>query len=231
MSATALITGANRGLGLEFARQYLADGWTVIATARDLEGAGDLKALAAEAGERLRLVPLDVGSDESVEAAAQALNDTAIDVLVNNAGIMGDTGPLEKIGPEEIARVFDTNVLGCWRVTRALLPAVQKSDQKKIAFITSKMGSIGDGPGGGYYPYRISKSGLNMLGANLAAELRSRGVHVVILHPGWVATRMGGMSAPTTAAESIAGMKKVIDGLGPDTSGRFFHAEGHEVPW
>jgi NAD(P)-dependent dehydrogenase (short-subunit alcohol dehydrogenase family) len=102
---------------------------------------------------------------------------------------------------------------------------------RKIIFITSQMGSIGDGPSGGYYPYRISKSALNMLGANLAEELRGRGILTALLHPGWVRTRMGGESATTTTAESVKGMRRVIDGLHEDDSGGFFHAEGHAVPW
>jgi NAD(P)-dependent dehydrogenase (short-subunit alcohol dehydrogenase family) len=144
---------------------------------------------------------------------------------------MGNRGPLDQVGAAEILRVFDANVLGALRVTKAFLANVEASRQRKIAFVTSMMGSIGDGPSGGYYPYRISKTALNMLGANLAAELKPRGVMVAILHPGWVRTRMGGEAAPTSVEDSVMGMRRVIAGLTPDDSGGFFHAEGHAVPW
>lgn len=231
MAETVLITGANRGIGLEFVRQYVEDGWTVMATARNPGGAEDLRALARRHGDPVRVLEMDVASEESVTRAQQGLRGEQIDLLINNAGVMGGGGSIHKVGPDEVRRVLETNLLGPYRVTRALLPCVQRGRGRKIVFITSLMGSMGDGPSGGSYPYRLSKAALNMLGANLAAELRGRGIISVLLHPGWVMTRMGGPSAPTSVEESVRGMRAVISRLAPEDSGKFFHAQGHELPW
>lgn len=231
MAETVLITGSNRGLGLELARQYADEGWNVLATCRDPEAAEDLRALASSHGDRMHLLRLDVAQESSLMELVGEIEGTAIDLLVNNAGTMGERGFIDEVGPDEIARVFDVNVVGPYRVTRTLLPYVQKGAGRTIAFVTSKVGSIGDGPSGGMYPYRISKTALNMLGANLAVDLRDREITTVLLHPGWVRTRMGGPSAPTSVEESVSGMRRVLAGLSLEDSGKFFHAEGHEIPW
>lgn len=230
-----LITGAGQGLGLEWARQALADGARVVATARRPPESEGLLALAREApAGRLTILPMDVTDDAAVDAAARAVAAEvgALDELVNNAGSYGprDAAALAA-PPDEVRRILEVNTVGPYRVTRAFLPLVRKGSGARVLFVTSKMGSIGDAPGGGSYPYRISKSALNMLGANLAADLRDDGVVCLLLHPGWVKTRMGGGRAPVAIPDSVAGMRRVAARATLAESGRFFDYSGAPVPW
>ncbi len=230
-----LITGAGQGLGLEWTRQALADGARVVATARRPEESAGLLALAqgAPAG-RLTVLPLDVTDDASVDAAAQAVAAEvgALDELVNNAGTYGPRGDNAlAASPDEVRRILEVNSVGPYRVTRAFLALLRKGSAARVVFITSKMGSIGDAPGGSSYAYRMSKSALNMLGANLASDLRGDGIVSVILHPGWVKTRMGGDRAPVTMSDSVTGMRRLAARLTLAESGRFFDYSGTSVPW
>jgi NAD(P)-dependent dehydrogenase (short-subunit alcohol dehydrogenase family) len=230
-----LITGAGQGLGLEWTRQALADGARVVATARRPEESAGLRALAAGApAGRLTVLPMEVTDDASVEAALHAVTADlgALDELVNNAGAYGPRGDKDLgAAPDDVRRLLEVNAVGPYRVTRALLPLLRKGSAARVLFITSKMGSIGDGPGGASYGYRMSKSALNMLGANLAADLRDAGIVCLLLHPGWVKTRMGGASAPVGVEESVAGMRRVAAHASIAESGRFFDYSGAPVPW
>lgn len=229
-----VITGANRGLGLEFARQYLSSGNKVAALARNPEDAPALLELARDGGKSLLLVTCDVGDEESVQAAAKVVTNNwkTIDLLINNAGVAGATGAtLAKLDPLECHTVFDTNVLGPLRVTRAFLPQLKKAKSAKIVHITSKMGSLDDNESGGSWAYRMSKTALNMACVNLAHELRKPGIATMVLHPGWVRTDMGGKDAPLEIEESVAGMVQVIGELTPKTSGSFLDYQGATVPW
>ena len=230
-----LITGAGQGLGLEWARQELRDGATVFATARDPRGAADLQALgrAPHAG-TLVVVPMDVSDDASVAAGAKevAARTGALDDLVNNAGTYGPRGDRALAADAaEVRRVLEVNLLGPYRVTRAFLPLVKAGARPRVAFVTSRMGSIGDGPSGASYAYRMSKSALNMLGANLARDLAADGVVCLLLHPGWVRTRMGGERAPVEIAASVSGMRRVLERAGANESGTFQDYNGAGVPW
>ena len=222
---TYLVTGANRGLGLEFARQLTERGDEVVATARDPKTARELADLG------VRVEALDVADGESIRALAERLAGSAIDVLVNNAGVGVTSKPLGKLDMDELRRGFEVNALGPLRVTEALLDHLRRGKQRRIASLTSKMGSIADNTSGGSYAYRASKSALNMLMRSLALDLQGEGFTSVVLHPGWVRTDMGGKNAPLDAPTSVRGMLRVIDGLGPEANGEFFDYSGERVPW
>ena len=222
---TVVITGANRGLGLEFARQYHAAGARVIATARRPDAADELKALG------VRVEQLDVTDAGSVGRLAAQIADQPVDILINNAGVGGRVQSIEKLDLDLMDRCFQVNCLGPARVTQALLPALRKGNRKLVVNITSRLGSIELNTRGGYYGYRESKAALNMLSRSLAGELASEGFTCVVMSPGWVRTRMGGPRATLSPAESIEGMIRVISGLAPQDSGRFFNYRGEELPW
>ncbi|MEP4145634.1 MAG: SDR family oxidoreductase [Halioglobus sp.] len=224
-SMTVLVTGANRGIGLELARQLSAAGHEVIGTARKPEQAKDLSALGA------RVLQLDVTDATSVASMAEALEGVKIDLLINNAGTGGQTpGSFNDTDFERVKMTFDVNSLGPMRVTQALLPNILASEAKSIVHISSIMGSISNNRGG-YYGYRASKAALNMFNSSLAAELKDQGVTSVVMHPGWVQTRMGGSGADITVEVSAAGMLEVIAGLGIERTGRFYDYQGNELPW
>lgn len=225
MSDTYLITGANRGLGLELARQLCARGERVIATARRVKDARELQALD------LRLETLDVADPQSVQVFADRLATEPVDVLINNAGYGVKDVALASLDVESLDRFFQINSLGPLRVTLALLPSLRIGTRKTIVQMTSKMGSIADNTSGGCYGYRASKAALNALNKSLAIDLAGEGLTCVTLHPGWVRTDMGGASAPLAIPESVAGMIGVIDGLDAPRNGQFLDFEGNEVPW
>jgi NAD(P)-dependent dehydrogenase (short-subunit alcohol dehydrogenase family) len=226
---TVLVTGANRGIGLEFARQYRAAGWQVIATARDPGAAKDLKAL----GVGVRIVPLDVTRPESVAALAASLGNEPIDLLINNAGqgVGFEIRPLRELKMDEFERVMQVNALGPVRVTQALLPNLRAGKGKTIVGISSVLGSIASNQEGGFYGYRESKAALDMFLRSLAAELKGEGFICIALVPGWVKTDMGGPNAPLTPEESVAGMRQVLAGLKPQDSGKFWSHDGSNIPW
>jgi NAD(P)-dependent dehydrogenase (short-subunit alcohol dehydrogenase family) len=223
-----VVTGANRGIGLEFVKQLTARGEEVDATARELADASELQALARP-GVRLRLHPLDVADDASVASFAEQLPAGPVDVLINNAGVSGVKGG-EPIDPADILRVFNVNAVGTLRVVRALLPRLREGKGKKIINLTSVLGSIAEADGG-RFAYRLSKTALNMATKILADDLRAEGFRTVALHPGWVQTRMGGSAAPVPPEQSIRGMLRIIDGLTAEQSGRTFDFQGREIPW
>lgn len=225
MSETYVVTGANRGLGLEMATQLSAAGHQVVGTARDPDAADDLRSLP------IRTFPLDVGDPESVRALAAELDGTPIDVLINNAGYGVHSHSFDEVEPESLHRFFDINSVGPLRVSRALYPNLRAGDRRVIANMTSRMGSIDDNGSGGAYGYRASKAALNMITRSMAVDLQDEGFICVVLHPGWVRTRMGGSSAPLTPEESVEGLREVIGDLGVRDSGRFFDYAGNEIPW
>jgi NAD(P)-dependent dehydrogenase (short-subunit alcohol dehydrogenase family) len=223
---TVLITGANRGLGLEFARQYAEAGWSVIGTARSPDKAADLRKL------EVRVLQLDVTDPESVVGLAAELENQPIDLLINNAGYAnkGAKG-FEDLSFDGVERVIAVNTLGPMRVTQALLPNLRLAKVKKIVHITSGLGSIAENEIGGYYGYRESKAALNMFNRSLAVDFRDEGFICVVMSPGWVRTDMGGPEAPLSPKESIRGMRKVIDGLTIEDSGTFQSWDGRQRAW
>ena len=222
---TVLITGANRGIGLELARQYSAAGWRVIGTARKPESAQELNALGAE------IMQLDVTNPVSTEQLSRELDTRPIDLLINNAGILPMMPALEGIDMDDYERVMDVNTLGPVRVTRAVLPNLRSGRLRTIVNITSILGSIGENSSGGFYGYRESKAALNMFTKSLSADLGPEGFTCIVIHPGWVQTDMGGPSAPTTVQQSVQGIRRVIDGLSSADNGTFWSFEGKQFPW
>ena len=222
-----LITGANRGLGLEFARQYGAAGDRVFATCRRPEASPDLKALDGE----VSVHGLNVTDLGAVETLAGELEGEAIDILVNNAGILTPgqrMGTIDYAAWEEELRV---NTIGPMAVAKAFLPHLERGEGRRMAFISSTMGSIGENTSGGYYLYRSSKAALNAAVRSLAIDLATRGVIVLLFHPGWVRTDMGGPGAAIDAEVSVRGLRRLIEAAGPEDSGRFMTYAGKHVPW
>ncbi len=216
---TVLITGAGRGLGLEFARQYAADGWRVVATVRDDAAAARLDGIAD------RVERLDVADLGTVDAFAESVGNEAFEVVILNAGVYGPREP----EADGWLNTFAVNTIAPTLLGRALAPLVAPGGT--MVAITSKMGSIADNTSGGMIAYRSSKAALNAAWKSLALDLRGKPLTVAVLHPGWVQTDMGGASAPTTPEESIAGLRRVIEDLEPRQSGAFLDFQGKSIPW
>lgn len=232
MSATVLITGANRGIGLEFVRQYLGAGHVVIATCRNPDNATELGALTEEAGKQARVLQLDVSDARSIATFSAALGDKAIDLLINNAGVYGPKGKgISALDSDAWLKVFATNSIAPLQITAALLGNLKAAHTAKVVVISSKMGSIADNSSGGAYIYRSSKAALNAAMASAAIDLSDAGISVGVLHPGWVETDMGGANALIDVRTSVAGMRKVIDQLDLSSSGTFLSYDGQTIPW
>ncbi|WP_230467151.1 SDR family oxidoreductase [Lujinxingia vulgaris] len=229
---TYLVTGANRGIGLEFTRELLKRGESVVATARNPESAEDLKTLQNEYGEHLAIFALDIADVASMEDFAKELGDRAIDVLINNAGILERCGALGEIDYEVIERSFQVNTIGTLRLTELLLPALRRAkDGAKIVNLSSKMGSIAENSSGGSYAYRASKAALNMVTRSLALDLADEGIIAFVVHPGWVQTRMGGPNALIDTETSVTSLLDVIDKADASTSGSFQEWNGNTIAW
>jgi len=227
-----LITGANRGLGLEFARQYLADGWQIFAACRNPAAADKLQRLAKGSSGKLTIVPMDVTNSESIRQAAEQLDGVAIDVLVNSAGVSGVSGQRAgHVDYKSWARVLDVNTMGPLRVLESFIDHVARSERRLVVTITSGMGSIGDNTTGGSIAYRSSKAAVNMVMRSAAIDLAPRHVTCVVVNPGWVRTDMGGPSATLTPLESVTALRRLIATMGPEHSGKFYNYDGSEYPW
>jgi len=218
--ATVLVTGGNRGIGLELCRQLRERGDEAIAACR--KSSPELDALGIRT-----VTGADVSTDEGTQLLARALDGATLDLLVNNAGIMY-ADSVDKLDFERVRRQFEVNVLGPLRVTLALLPQLKRG--ARVAIISSRMGSIADNSSGGYYGYRLSKAAVNMAGVSLARDLRGRGIAVALLHPGMVATELtGGQGIPPD--EAAAGLIARMDAISLERSGEFRHANGETLPW
>jgi NAD(P)-dependent dehydrogenase (short-subunit alcohol dehydrogenase family) len=216
----AIITGANRGIGLELCRQLSERGDEVTAVCR--HSSADLDQLGVKV-----IDGIDVTEEAFIEQLSLKLQDERFDWLINNAGVIG-RGSLEALDFEDMERQFRVNALGPLRVTSALLANLQEGS--KVGIITSRMGSIDDNTSGGYYGYRMSKAAVNIAGKSLSIDLRDRGIPVAIMHPGMVATDMtAGNGVPVSHAAQ--GLIERMDDLKPATSGSFWHAEGYLLPW
>lgn len=225
-----LITGANRGIGLQFVTTLAKRGDTVIATARNVDEASALREVA-DSAENVRVVALDINDEESLERLNQLLEEEGVDLLINNAGQYTRGEGVGNFNFEGMRSEFETNVLGTLRVIQTVLPALRRGKNKKIVNISSKMGSISDNTSGGAYAYRMSKTALNMATRSLSRDLLPAGFTVLTMHPGWVQTDMGGPNALIDTETSVTGMLKVIDHAGLEESGRFWEWNGEEVPW
>ena len=229
MNYTVLITGTNRGLGLEFAEQYSQLGWKVLACCRDLNNANKLFNLQKKFSS-IEILKLDVGNLNDINALSNKLKDRAIDVLINNAGIYR-SGSLGSVDPEAWIESFKINTIAPYILIEAFISQIMKSDLKKIISITSKMGSIDDNTSGGSYIYRTSKTALNSMMRSLTHDLTSKGVSTLTLHPGWVRTDMGGSNAWINSSESVIGMIKQIKKLSKENSGQYLDYAGKTIKW
>lgn len=230
--ATVLITGANRGLGLEFCKQYAKDGWTVIACCRKPEQSTALKNLAQQYAV-IQIESLDVANFAHIDALSEKLSGTALDVLINNAGVYGDTqakrfGQLDYETWTETLRI---NTLVPVKMAEAFLNQIRLGEKKLIANISSLMGSMADNTSGGNILYRSSKAGLNAAMKSLSIDLEPEAIGVLILHPGWVKTDMGGANAQIDTNESISGMRTVIANFSLAQSGQFVKYDGSLMQW
>ena len=229
MNYTVLITGTNRGLGLEFVEQYSQLGWKVLACCRDLNNANELFNLQKKFPS-IEILELDVGNLNDINVLSNKLKDRTIDVLINNAGIYR-SGTLGSVDPKAWIESFKINTIAPYILIEALISQIMKSDLKKIISITSKMGSIDDNTSGGSYIYRTSKTALNSMMRSLTHDLASKGISTLTLHPGWVRTDMGGANAWINSSESVIGMIKQIKKLSQENSGRYLDYAGKTIKW
>ena len=229
--ATVLITGTNRGIGLEFVKQFLARGDTLLATCRDIASATELDRLKVN-NEKLQIFELDVSSQESMESLPEKLEGQAIDIFINNAGVYGPRdSEFGNVSTGEWAKVFQINAKAPMILTQLLIENLHDGFEKKLIYISSKMGSIDDNKGGGSYVYRSSKAALNAVVKSIAVDLGNSGYSVAVLHPGWVQTDMGGPNALIDTDTSVSNMINVIDNLNTQNSGSFFNYDGVIIPW
>ena len=224
-----LITGANRGIGLEFCKQYASDGWNVIACCRKSADASELSKLALQHN-NLQIVSLDVSDFAQIDALALQLKDEKIDVLINSAGVYA-RGKFGDIDYDEWAMSFKINSMALLKMAEAFVQHVAKSQLKKMAVLTSKMGSIDDNTSGESYIYRSSKTAVNMVMKNLSIDLKPYGISVVTLHPGWVQTDMGGPNGLISVQKSVTGLRRVIEDLSLETTGQFVDYAGKAINW
>lgn len=230
---TTLITGANRGIGLEFSRQLAEDGWCVLACSRDLEKSDALNKLAAEYPERITLYALDVTDHRQIEKLSQILANKPIDLLINNAGVFPDINDRSfgQTDYDSWAHAFLVNTMAPLKMAEEFIDQVTQSSRKTIVTITSKMGSVADNGRGGSYIYRSSKSAVNMVIKSIAIDLESNDIISVLLHPGWVRTDMGGPSGLISVEQSVSGMLSVIREVTSADSGKFIAYDGQIIPW
>lgn len=238
---TVLVTGANRGLGLEFTRQYADEGWSVIACARMPDAAKELGELASKAGGRVERHALDVTDHSSIEHLSERLAGRPIDVLINSAGTMSARSfakeglAVDSFGSSDFAdweRVFKINTIGPMKMAETFVRQVGASTQKKIINLSTILSSMEKNTIGGLYSYRATKAGLNAVSKSLAIDLgKKHGIIVAPVHPGWVRTEMGGANADIDVTESIRGLRAVIAGLTPEKAGRLWMYDGTELPW
>jgi len=227
---TVLITGASRGLGLEFTRQYLEQGCRVIACARNPDASQGLSKLK-ESEANLTVYPLDVTDSASRKALAAKVADQQIHLLINNAGYYGENNRLGHLSEAEWEKVFRTNVIAPIKMVEILRSNLVEAGSATVAILSSKMGSMSDNTSGGSYLYRSSKAALNAAGKSLAIDLAEEKIKVVLLHPGWVLTDMGGPNALIDATTSVQGMRRVIQGVTAESSGEFVAYDGTVIPW
>ncbi len=238
---SVLVTGAGRGLGLEFVRQYAAEGWDVVACLRNPSAAAQLQSLVVDFPGRIEVHALDVADFAAIDALAAKLDGRAVDVLLNVAGTMGK-GNFAKQGLlpfgfgksdyTEWEQIFRINAFAPMKMAEAFIGHVSRSVQRKIVSLTTVLASIGQNNLGGMYSYRASKAALNAIMRSMAIDLaRRHGIAATTMHPGWARTDMGGPRGEIDAATSVRGMRAVIEELTLDRAGRFWMYDGTEIPW
>lgn len=228
---TVLITGANRGIGLALTQQYLESGWQVVATCRDPANAGELNRLKKNFS-ALDLLTLDVTFPADITSMATHLNGKPIDILINNAGVYGQSSSyFGNTNTELWLEAFKANTIAPMKIMEALVDNVAASEKRIIASMSSKMGSMDDNGSGGSYVYRSTKAALNAVMVSAAHDLKSKGITAVILHPGWVRTDMGGPNGEISSAESATRLRKILASLSPENAGDFYDIDGSIIPW
>ncbi len=228
-----LITGSNRGLGLEFVRQLAARGDRIFAACRRPQEAPALRELQVRCSGQITLIQLDTADEVSIASAYEAVRSQteAIDMLINNAGIFKEDDPLGQLDQATMLRFFSVNAIGPILIIQRFLDLLKTGDQSRIINITSGLGSLAWRNEGGKYSYAASKAALNMINRTLAYDLRNTTIIPIVIDPGWVQTDMGGPNAWITPAQSVGDMLSVIDRLTPEHAGLFFHHSGEQVPW
>jgi NAD(P)-dependent dehydrogenase (short-subunit alcohol dehydrogenase family) len=229
--STVLITGANRGLGLEFCRQYAEKGWNVIACCRNPAQASELNALS-QRYTSIQLEALDVAHHDQIDSLSKKLSDTSIDILINNAGVYGDSNRgFGQLDYQAWLNTLIVNTQAPIKMAEAFLPQIKQGNKKLIANISSLMGSVSDNDSGGSILYRSSKAALNAAMKSLSIDLKAQGIGVLIFHPGWVKTDMGGANALIDAKTSVDGMCGLIENFTQAQSGAFIKYDGKPMPW
>jgi len=229
---TVLITGSNRGIGLEFVRQYINEGWQVIACCRNTESAHQLNNIKDSNSNRLIIHKLDVSNFKMIEELASTLHDTPIDLLINNAGIYGgNNNTFGSIDYQDWTNAFVINTMAALKIAESFVSNIECSNIKKMVFLSSQMGSISDNGSGQSYIYRSTKTALNSVVKSLSIDLKHKGIKVLTLHPGWVLTDMGGTNAQITTEESVKSIKNIIDNMNMNNSGSFLDYEGKTILW
>ncbi len=230
--STVLITGANRGLGLEFCRQYAEQGWDVLACCRNPEQAGELTQLVSH-NSAVRVFKMDVSDRKMIGILAEDLVEFTIDLIIANAGVYGDRRGHEfgNLDYADWINTLETNVMGVVKVIEAFMPGLKRSQKPRIAVLSSQMGSIEDNSSGGSFLYRSSKAALNATMKSLSIDLKSDDIAVLVFHPGWVKTDMGGTQALIDAKTSVTGMIKQISHVEMSQTGQFVKYDGTQLPW
>jgi len=229
--STILVTGANRGIGLEFVKQYMAMGEQVIGTYRDVGSSDELIKLSKDSS-ALDILNLDVASDDSMAAFPAQLGDRPVDIFINNAGVYGPRdSSFGNVDEANWIPVLRINALAPLLLTQLIVENLRRGQSKKLLYVTSKMGSIDDNKGGGSYVYRSSKAALNAVVKSISVDLASEEMSVAVLHPGWVRTDMGGPNGLIDSQTSVSGMIEVIRNLDLGSSGGFFNYDGTVIPW
>ena len=226
-----LITGANRGLGLGFVKNYLGKNVNVVSTTRDIKGSKELLALKEIFRDKLEIFELDLIKESAGETIANLIGDRPIDILINNAGVGSTNQHFEAVSPKPWLEVLKVNLIAPLMITQSIINNVKKGSDKKIYFLSSQLGSIGDNASGGMYIYRSSKTGLNQVVKSLSVDLKPQGITVVSLHPGWVKTDMGGKIADLETKTSVFALLKVIEKLKFEDTGKFFNYDGSKLNW
>ena len=228
---TVLITGANRGIGLELVSQFAQNNWQVIACCRNPAGAGELQALAVK-HPAIEIHALDVTDYKQMGALADQLAGRPIDILISNAGVYGPKAiRFGNVDPQDWRQVLEVNTIAPLMLAQSFVEHVAASQQKLIAIVSSKVGSIADNSGGAGYIYRSSKTAVNQIVKSLSIDLANRGISALSLHPGWVQTEMGGPNAEITTSTSAAGLKRIMETAGLEQSGQFVEYDGSAIPW
>ena len=230
--SSILITGTNRGIGLELVRQYLAEGWSVYATARNLQNATELQQLATDNPDHLKTYSLDVTNHEQRLHLAAQLKDIPLDILINNAGVYGQAdaffGNTDEAQWLEALRI---NTIAPMKIMELFANNISLGEKKIMASMSSKMGSMDDNGSGGSYVYRSTKAALNAVMVSVARDLKSSGISAVILHPGWVRTDMGGPNGEINVQQSSERLRSILASVSIENSGDFYDIDGSIIPW